>query len=207
MDPGQRRLAERRLLAALRRLHKREPLRADVRLDALIDEVRAAPPAAARGHRGSQPLAIGDEGLIAIVDAMAAEGQLVRTGRRVRLPEHKPTLEPEMRGRVDRLLDGLREARAEPPRIDGLAARLGIPPAVIGQLRAAGELVSVAPGIDYPRDTYQLLQERIDRIGAGGPLTVARVRDYLHTSRRHAEALLAHRRAEKQRIRSSRRGG
>jgi hypothetical protein len=207
MDPGQRRLAERRLLAALRRLHRREPLRADVRLDALIDEVRAAPPPAARGHRGSQPLAIGDDGLIAIVDAMAAAGQLVREGRRVRLPDHAPGLEPEMRGRVDRLLDGLREARAEPPRVDGLAARLGIPPAVIGQLRAAGELVGVAPGIDYPRDTYQLLQERIDRIAAGGPLSVARVRDHLHTSRRHAEALLAHRRAEKQRVRSSRRGG
>jgi len=55
MDPGQRRLAERRLVHALQRLHRREPMAADFRVDALVDAARAVPRAAA-GHRGSAEL-------------------------------------------------------------------------------------------------------------------------------------------------------
>jgi hypothetical protein len=108
----------------------------------------------------------------------------------VRLPEHEPLLDSQMRERVERLLVGLRSAGVEPPRVDALAARLGIPPPVIGQLRAAGELVAVAPGIDYPRDVHAALMQRLDRMAAHGPMDVARVRDELRASRRYAEALL-----------------
>jgi hypothetical protein len=100
-----------------------------------------------------------------------------------------------MQERVDRLLNGLREAGSAPPRLDGIAARLGIPPPVLDQLRKSGALVTVAPGIDYPRDTWERLDERIVALTATGPLNVARVRDALRTSRRHAEGLLAYRRA------------
>jgi len=206
IDPAQLRLARGRLIAALRRLHRREPMRADHRVDAVIAELRAAPTRPA-GHRGSTPLVLDDRALRSVVDDLVADGELARTGHRVRLPDLAPAVDPVMADRVERLLDGMRAAGAEPPRIDGSASRLGIPPSVLGQLRAAGELVSVAPGIDYPRDVWEGLRDRIDALAAKGPLRVGPLRDRLHTSRRHAEALLDYWRAERRRIRPRRRGG
>jgi hypothetical protein len=171
VDPAQRRVAERRLLDGLRRLHRREPMRPDVRLDALLAAARSVAPARARGHRGATPLELDDAGLLAVVDELAAEGLLLREGRRVRLPEHRPELEAAMQDRVERLLAGLREA-----------------------------------GYD-PRATWDELRERVDRLATYGPLTVARVRDHLHTSRRHAEAILARRRADRDRLRRRRTPG
>ena len=61
IDPGQRRMAQRLVLAALRRFHKEQPLSADLRMDALVTRVRSAadrrPPPR---HRGSQPLTLDD---------------------------------------------------------------------------------------------------------------------------------------------------
>jgi hypothetical protein len=189
IDPEQRRVAERLVLATLRRFHKEQPLSADLRIDSLVSRVRAAasrkPPPR---HRGATPLTLDDADLRRVIDDMGADGRLVRTGRRVRLPDARPGLDPEMQERVDRLMDGLRAAGAEPPRVDGLAGRLGIPPTVIDQLRAGGMLRSIAPGIDYPADVWSALRARVDEMP--GNLNVARVRDYLRTSRRHAEAII-----------------
>jgi len=195
-----RRLARRRLLGAARRLHRREPLRADIRIDTLIAEVRAdRSERRPTAHRGGGHLALDDGALRQLVDDLIADGELAGEGRRVRLPDHQPGLDPAMRERVDALLGGLREAGASPPRIDGPAARLGIPPAVIDQLRSAGELVAVAPGIDFPRDVHETLRARIDAMARYGRPSVGEVRDALRTSRRHAEALLQHRAAERRR--------
>jgi hypothetical protein len=189
IDPEQRRVAERLVLAALRKFHREQPLSVDLRVDALVSRVRAAagrkPPPR---HRGSAPLTLEDPELRRVIDDMAEDGRLLRHGRRVGLPDVAPSLEPEMAGRVERLMEGLRSAGAEPPRVDGLAARLGIPPSVIDQLRAGGQLRQIAPGIDYPADVWSYLQARLD--GMRGPMSVARLRDELHTSRRHAEAIL-----------------
>lgn len=190
IDPEQRRVAERLVLAALRRFHKEQPLSVDLRIDALVSRVRAAsgrkPPPR---HRGATPLTLDDADLRRVIDEMADAGRLARNGRRVGLPGARPRLDPEMEERVDRLLEGLRSAGADPPRVDSLAARLGIPPPVIDQLRAGGILRQIGPGIDYPADVWSSLLARLE--GMHGTLTVARVRDELHTSRRHAEAILA----------------
>lgn len=189
IDPDQRRVAERLVLATLRRFHKEQPLSADLRIDSLVSRVRAA---AARKppprHRGATPLTLDDADLRRVIDDMGADDRLVRTGRRVRLPDARPGLDPEMQERVDRLMEGLRAAGAEPPRVESLAGRLGIPPTVIDQLRAGGMLRSIAPGIDYPADVWSALRARVDEMP--GNLNVARVRDYLRTSRRHAEAII-----------------
>ena len=190
IDPEQRRVAERLVLAALRRFHREQPLSVDLRMDSLVGRVRAAsgrkPPPR---HRGATPLTLEDADLRRVIEDMADDGRLRRTGRRVGLPESRPGLDPEMGERVDRLLEGLRSAGAEPPRVDGLAGRLGIPPSVLDQLRAGGVLRQIAPGIDYPVDVWSALIARV--AGMSGSLSVARVRDELHTSRRHAEAILA----------------
>ena len=196
IDPDQRRVAERLVLAALRKFHREQPLSVDLRVDSLVSRVRAAagrkPPPR---HRGSAPLTLDDPELRRVIDEMADDGRLARHGRRVGLPEVRPSLEPEMGERVERLMEGLRAAGAAPPRVDGLAARLGIPPTVIDQLRVGGQLRHIGPGIDYPADVWSRLQERLE--GMRGPMSVARLRDELRTSRRHAEAIQAARRSVK----------
>ena len=190
IEPQQRRVAERLILAALRRFHREQPLSADIRTDALVARVRDAarrrPPPR---HRGATPLELDDVGLRAVIEAMVEDGRLRRTGRRVRLPDREPGLAPEMAERVERLLSGLREAGASPPRVEGPAARLGIPPAVLDQLRSGGVLRHVADGIDYPSDVWARLAARVEEMR--GTVSVARLRDELGTSRRHAEAILA----------------
>jgi hypothetical protein len=189
IDPEQRRVAERLVLAALRKFHREQPLSVDLRIDSLVSRVRAAarrkPPPR---HRGSAPLTLEDAELRRVIDEMADDGRLARHGRRVGLRGAEPSLDPEMAERVGRLMEGLRSAGAEPPRVDGLAARLGIPPAVVDQLRVGGQLRQIAPGIDYPADVWSALQERLDAMR--GPMSVGRLRDELRTSRRHAEAIL-----------------
>ena len=190
IDPEQRRVAERLILASLRRFHREQPLSVDLRMDALVARVRAAaarrPPSR---HRGSTPLTLEDADLRRVIDDLVADGRLVRRGRRIGLADASPGLDPEMDDRVRRLLEGLRSAGAEPPRVDGLAARLGIPPATIDQLRSAGVLRHIGPGIDYPSDVWSALHARVTSMR--GERSVARVRDELRTSRRHAEAILA----------------
>jgi len=190
IDPEQRRVAERLILAALRRFHREQPLSVDLRMDALVRRVREAsgrkPPPR---HRGATPLTLVDADLRRVIEDMADDGRLVRNGRRVGLAGTAPSLDPEMAERVERLLDGLRSAGAAPPRVDGLAARLGITAPVLDQLRAGGVLRQIGPGIDYPADVWSALAARMEAMR--GPLSVGRVRDELHTSRRHAEAILA----------------
>ena len=91
MDPAQRRLAERRLLAALRRLHRREPMRADIRLDAVLREVRADPgERRPSGHRGAGSLRdVSDAELLEVVDSLVFSGRMVARAHRVRLPDHE----------------------------------------------------------------------------------------------------------------------
>jgi hypothetical protein len=60
---------------------------------------------------------------------------------------------------------------------------------VIDQLRAAGQLRQIAPGIDYPAEVWSALRAKLEAMP--GALSVGRVRDELHTTRRHAEAILA----------------
>jgi hypothetical protein len=191
MDPALRRRAERRLIASVRRLHRADPLREGIRIDTLIDRFHAdAGPPRPASHRGASPLKVDDAALLELVDGLVGRGELVRNGRRVLLPEHRAQLGLDMQGRVDRMLGELRSTGATPPRADVLAARLGIAPGILTQLREAGILVRVAPGIDYPADVHDALQSRIRWLASGGPLSVARVRDELGTSRRHATALV-----------------
>jgi hypothetical protein len=190
IDPEQRLVAQRLVLAALRKFHKEQPMSVDLRVDSLVSRVRSAagrkPPPR---HRGATPLILDDADLRRVIDDMADDGRLARNGRRVGLPDTRPAMDPEMAERVDRLLEGLRAAGADPPRVEGLAGRLGITPTVIDQLRAGGVLRQIAPGIDYPADVWSALLARM--AGMGPNPSIARVRDELHTSRRHAEAILA----------------
>jgi hypothetical protein len=127
-----------------------------------------------------------------VVDGLVRAGAMLRTRHRVRLPEEGSTLDPLMRQRVELLLGTLTAAGAQPPPADRVASRLGIPGALLDQLRATGDLVSVAPRIDLTRASWATIAARLDRLAADGPLSVAAVRDDLGTARRFAERILQH---------------
>jgi hypothetical protein len=190
IDAEQRRVAERLVLQALRRFHREQPLSVDLRMDALVARVTTLagrrPPSR---HRGGAALDLDEADLRRVIDDLVTSGVLARSGRRIRLADAEPTIDPEMGERVALLIAGLRAAGASPPRVEGIAARLGITPAVIDQLRAAGQLRQIAPGIDYPAEVWSALRSKVE--GLPGTITIARLRDELHTSRRHAEAILA----------------
>ena len=190
IDPADRRLAERRLLEALRRFHRRQPLRADLRVDRLIADLRAAEPSRPSAHRGRRPLNLTDAQLRTVVDGLVDSGLVRREGHRVSLTEEAPTLDPIMQQRVDELMGALALGGATPPPAERIAAGLGIPPAMLDQLRASGELVAAAPRIDYPRASWADIDAKLGVLAAAGPLSVRTVRDELGTTRRHAEAIL-----------------
>jgi hypothetical protein len=210
IDPARRQAAERRVLEAMRRFHRAEPLARDIRVDALMRRVRTLADAdrRPRSHRGALASDLTEPELQAVIGGLVAAGKLERRGHRVNLRGERPGLSGEMAERVDRLVEGLRAAGAEPPRVEAVASRIGIPPAVIDQVRSSGMLVSLAPGIDYPREVLEALLDRIGGLSTRGPLTTGRVALSLGTSRRYAEALLeryrARRAAEKARRRRPR---
>lgn len=182
--------AERRLLAALRRLHRRDPLAPDVRVDTVVAELRAGQAARPRGHRGGDALPLTDAQLRGIVDDLVADGAIVRRGHRVRLPGHAARLPAALRERADALLDALRAESPAPPRADAVARRLGLPETVLDHLRSTGELVALAPGIDYPADVADELLGVARRLRAEGMLSAATLRDATGASRRYAAALI-----------------
>lgn len=183
--------AERRLIAVLRRLHAAQPMQPDHRIDAVRGAVQTAPTARSPRHRGGSLRAIDDVTFDAALDALVAAGRVMRNGRRIQLAVDRPVLGDQMRARANALLDALRAAGATPPRTESVARPLGVPIAVVEGLRAAGELVSIAPGIDYPADVIAGLVERLNGAAPGEP-TRAAIIEELGVSRRYADALLSH---------------
>lgn len=193
IDPAQRRLAERRLLDVLRRYARRQPLHPDLRIDTLVAELRTAEPKRPAGHRGAQRLTLDDGELRLLIDEMVTAGVVLRQARRVQLVETL-RLDPQMQARIDQLLAALSESGFTPLPAERVARRLGIPLQLLDQLRASGELVMLAGGIDYPRSAWAEIEARLQGLEASGPLSVRAVRDELGTTRRHAESILRHRR-------------
>jgi selenocysteine-specific elongation factor len=182
----ERQIAERRLLTALRRFHRRDPLADGIRTDALVGQLRE-PSLRPASHRGAAPLRLSDAELRHLIDDLVRRGVVERQGHRLRLPGHRPEPADAALEAGGALLDELRSAGASPPRADSVARRLGIAPWIVDALRRSGELVELGPGIDYPRDVLDAL---IARLRAAGCETVAQARDELGTSRRYAAALM-----------------
>lgn len=188
MDAAQLRLVERRIVATLRKLHRSRPLDADVRIDALLAQLNAAP-TGARRHRGGTQLALSDADWLAEIARLATAGRLVRTGHRIRLDDHRPQLGPEMRRRADRVVAELRAAGLAPVRAETVARRHGIPGPVLEALRTSGELVGLAPGMDVSLDVYRRARGVIEAL-PDEQRRVESVAERLGVSRRIARILL-----------------
>jgi len=189
-SPAQR-LAERRLLAAVGRLQRRDPIGAEVRVDAVLAEMHRAAAARPPGHRGSGTTAHSQAELLQLVAGLVAEGRLVGDGRRVGLPGAPHAPRTPATSRVRRLLDALETAGWAPPPVEALARGLGLPASLVDQLRARGDLIPIASGFDYPRATWTRLQAALANAEAHHPISVSAIRDELGVSRRVAEGILA----------------
>jgi hypothetical protein len=185
-----RQTAERRLLSTLARLHRREPLAPDIRVDTLVAELRAAESGRPAKHRGGGRTPLSDAELRGLVNTLVERGALIRQGHRVRLPGHLAVLPDGWRERADELISVLRAERASPPRADAVASRLGLPDAALANLRATGELVVIGPGIDLPGDTFAEMLAVARRLADDGTLSVAALRTAIGTSRRVAAGII-----------------
>lgn len=188
MEAARREKARRDLLRALERFHREQPMTPDLRVDGLVARVQRASPGPSLKHRGGGAASTRAD-LEAALDALVADGTVARVGRRVRLASGGAGLGPDMRRRADELLRALRDHAGVPPRAEAVARRLGLPLAVVDGLRASGELVAVAPGIDYPADVLDALMARLAALPEEEAAGTGSVAAALGVSRRHAQAL------------------
>jgi selenocysteine-specific elongation factor len=129
-------------------------------------------------------------------DSSAEEGSDEPALRKGPPPEPEPETEP-LSSEALALEERLKAAGLEPPPDSELD------PADLAALRQAGRAVRISRTLHYHPDALQDARERILAAAArhGGAITLAQVRDELHTSRKFAQALLEHLDSERVTIR------
>jgi selenocysteine-specific elongation factor len=140
----------------------------------------------ARRERGEPDAGCGDA---------ASDAEAVRHGNRAATPAVQPP--PPLTDDALALEQRLRAAGVEPP----LNAELD--PAALAALQAAGRAVRVSRTLHYHPDVLADVRARVIALAErrDGQVTLAEVRDELSTSRKFAQALLAHLDAERVTIR------
>ena len=127
------------------------------------------------------------------LERLKAQGTATEDGPFVRLVDHAVRFSAEQQRSIDQLLLVLREAGVSPPDRAELEAELHVSGELTDALLAKGELVEVAAGLVYDRQT---LEEIVARIRAAiehdGPRTVAQIRDMLDASRKYVLALVSY---------------
>ena len=178
------------------------PLRGYAASPGWLDHATATLTETLRAHHDANPLergmprdqaraasGIADAKLFAaLVDAtpdVDADGPLLR------LTSHAVKLDPTQQAARHQIVDALEEAGFAPPPLTELAERHGS--ALVNALIEAGDLVRFSPDLVLTRDRYERAKREIAAsIGAEGPLTAARLRDVLGTSRKYLIPLLEH---------------
>ena len=119
----------------------------------------------------------------------ADEAETATTAQAARAAAARPALPPALDADARAVAERLRAAGHEPPS----RAQLGDDARHLEALRAAGLAVRVGRDMYAHVDAIGEVRERVsDIIRAEGAITLARLRDELHTSRRFAHALLEH---------------
>jgi selenocysteine-specific elongation factor len=146
-----------------------------------------APAAAIRAAVASTLRPAGRPAAGAIVDALLAEGSLVRDGAAIRLPGHRPAVD-ERSPELQRIADAVAAGGAAPPTIAQLVSA-GHPRAVIDAAIRAGTLVRIASDIVVTPAFVDRAVTEIRSTGATG-MTVGALRERLGTSRKYAVPLV-----------------
>jgi selenocysteine-specific elongation factor len=128
----------------------------------------------------------------AMAEALVAEGRLVRDGPRLRAAGAPAAAETPAARALAALLAG---HGRRGPAAGALAQEAGVPPAeagrALGALRAAGRAVE-AGGLWFDAAAAEAARAEAAAALAGGPMTVAELRDLWGVGRKHALALAAH---------------
>lgn len=155
---------------ALRKHHAEHPL------------VTGMPREALRAAAG-----LGDEAISDVIDAGVG---IVAEGTDVRLVEHRVALTPEHVEVRARLLDALRDAGVAPPPRAETEETYGAE--LVGALVRAGDIDSIGT-FAWSSEVVRGAKARIaEAVVAEGPLTAARIKDLLGTTRKYVIPLLEH---------------
>jgi len=131
-----------------------------------------------------------------ILAALASSGKLRVEGTGVRLPSFKIALTERQRAFLDRVVETLDAAGANPPGAMDLSSSLHVPHQAVEEILKlgveAGEVVRVADGIYFSPKQLALLKKRVQELAASGLFTAAEFRDAAGTSRKYAIPLLEH---------------
>ncbi|MBM4438313.1 MAG: SelB C-terminal domain-containing protein [Actinobacteria bacterium] len=129
--------------------------------------------------------------LAALIDLAQAAGEVRTAGARVALATHHVVLSPAQAAAAILLLAALDAGGTSPPGLEASAQAVGAEQAVIEALVADGRLVRLASDLALSGAGYARWTAETRALFATRPhVTVADVRDRLHTSRKYALALL-----------------
>ena len=121
------------------------------------------------------------------LEQLVRDGSLIEAGPTVHLPDHKPQPTPEQRAEVDAFLDRLAR-NPYSPTLDPLPE-----PDLLNLLIEERKLIKVSDDVIFLASAYdKMVEETVAHIRSQGKVTVAEVRDLLHTSRKYALALMEH---------------
>ena len=116
---------------------------------------------------------------------VSSDDRVVAEGAAVRLRTHGVSLDPDQQRARDRIVASIEEGRFTPPLEKDLAAD----PALLRSLTEAGELLRIDGFFLTPSLAAEARATVRAAIEAGGPKTVAEIRDLLGTSRKYAVPL------------------
>ena len=126
------------------------------------------------------------------LEQLIREGTLVEAGPLVRLPDHKPRPTPKQQAEVDAFLDRLAR-NPYLPALDPLPE-----PDLLNLLIEQRRVVKISDEVIFLTAAYdEMVDTVVNRIKSRGKVTVAEVRDLLHTSRKYALALMEYLDAQK----------
>ena len=152
-----------------------------------------------KAHQASTPLDPGldrssiraaiplpDRVIDAVIQEMASAGDLVLDATAVRTPDHAPQTDTT---EAAELLELLSLGGAYPPSIPELAERFDRK--LIQALIRSGRIEQISSDIVYPVSTLVEIRKKVaEEIETAGPMTVARFRDLVGTTRKYAVPLL-----------------
>ena len=175
-------ILEDRALRAIARLHEASP-----RLAAI-----------ARPRVASALADLGNDALVgSLIDRLKAGGKVVADARTVAIAGHEPKLTQAERKLKREIAEAYQSGRFTPPDPSDWAGRAGPKSAgvaeLLGLLRDEERLVEIGPGLYLDHDAEAEIRRRVaDRLGDGSAMTMAELRDWLGTTRKHAVPIGEH---------------
>lgn len=156
-----------------------------------LERVAARDVALRAAEEGGCPRALAAPFLDTLIRLGRVRQETGRIGTGVRSPEHRVALDAVQAAARDALLRVLAEQPFAPPALSTATARAGVSATLVRELEAAGTIVRLGPDLAVGAGA---LGEAVTRLRAAaaaeGPLSAARAKEVLGTSRKYALPLL-----------------